>query len=152
MRILAYQGISWVSRVIRWQTRSRYSHIAIEVADNHVYEAWHVGGVQLNAHFRAVHTAGTMVDVFAISAHFDPLRVRHFLDAQIGKRYDFRAVARFLSRRNAPADDRWFCSELAVAAFRAGGLDLLARIPPSHVSPRDVIISPHLDHVAIRTV
>ena len=48
-----------------------------------------------------------------------------------------------LTEGPAPADDRWSCSELVVAAFRAGGLSLLDG-PPSHLSPRDLRLSPYL--------
>ena len=33
MKLLAYRGVSWISKAIRWQTRSKYSHIAIELED-----------------------------------------------------------------------------------------------------------------------
>lgn len=140
MKILAYKGVSLISRLIQWQTRSPYSHIAVELRDGTVIEAWHVGGVQHNRSFRDVHTRGTAVDVFRINHEYNEDAVEQFLKAQVGKKYDFMSVARFLTRRDRPADNRWFCSELAFEKLRF----LLDRIKPSHVSPGVLVLSPYL--------
>jgi uncharacterized protein YycO len=143
VKILLYRGVGWVSRVIQWQTRSPYSHAAVQLSSGKVIEAWHVGGVRmLDSPFDG-HAKGTEIDVFGVRGGFNPPAVEDFLLKQIGKRYDFLSVARFVSRRDAPDDDRWFCSELVVAAFRMGSLSLLAG-PPSYISPRDLRLSPCL--------
>src|SRR5579871_2617400 len=40
MRIALYQGKSLISLLIRWQTRSQYSHAAFLLDDGSVIEAW----------------------------------------------------------------------------------------------------------------
>jgi hypothetical protein len=40
MRIALYQGKSLISRAIRWQTRSQYSHAAFLLDDGSLIEAW----------------------------------------------------------------------------------------------------------------
>lgn len=152
MKILAYRGISWISKAIRWQTRSKYSHIAIELEDGSVIEAWHIGGVRRNDTFRTVHSPKTKVDVFEITGTYDEKKVLDFLTMQIGHKYDFRSIVRFITRKSSHVSPNWFCSELANEAFREGGLDLLSRITSSHISPRDVGISPMLKLVETKTV
>lgn len=152
MKILAYKGVSWISKAIRWQTRSKYSHIAIELSDGTVIEAWHIGGVRRNGTFRTVHSVNTEVDVFEITRAYDKDKVIRFLSAQLGHKYDFRSIIRFITRKNSKISPKWFCSELACEAFREGGLDLLSRIPSSHVSPRDIGISPMLKLIDTKTV
>lgn len=152
MKILAYRGISWISKAIRWQTRSRYSHIAIELNDGSVIEAWHIGGVRRNLTFRSVHSPKTKVDVFEIAGKYDEKKVLDFLTMQIGHKYDFRSIVRFITRKSSHISPKWFCSELANEAFRKGGLDLLSRISSSHISPRDIAISPMLRLVETKTV
>jgi len=152
MKILAYKGLSWVSKAIRWQTRSPYSHIAIELDDGSVIEAWHIGGVAHNPSFRTVHTKGTPVDVFAVMDKYNYEDVVTFLLDQVGKKYDFGSIARFMTRRAEPHDDKWFCSELAMAGVSKGGVDLLKRIPASHVSPGQMVTSPLLGYVETRIV
>lgn len=152
MKILAYRGKSWISKVIRWQTRSKYSHIAIELDNGSVIEAWHVGGVAHNKDFRTVHTKGTLVDVFDITIKIDEIAISAFLLDQVGKKYDFGSIVRFMSRRAEPKDEKWFCSELAMEGVSAGEVNLLERIPASHVSPGQIVTSPLLRFVETRTV
>jgi len=152
VQILAYKGLSWVSKAIRWQTRSDYSHIAIELDDGSVIEAWHVGGVAHNQSFRTVHTKGTPVDAFAILEKIDENEALAFLLDQVGKKYDFGSIARFMTRRDEPHDEKWFCSELAMAGVSKGGVDLLKRIPASHVSPGHMVTSPLLGFIETRIV
>ena len=147
MKILLYRGRSLISRLIQFQTRSDYSHVALMMDDCSVYEAWHVGGVR---HLRSPfdgHSSGTYIDIFRITdlRDCDVDQVEFFLSKQLGKKYDFASVVRFITRREAPADDKWFCSELVLAALKRGGVELL-RLPPSEASPRDVSISPLLQY------
>lgn len=143
MKILAYQGTSLISKAIRLQTRSKYSHIAVMLSDGQVIEAWHKGGVQLSPSPSTLHAPGTKVDVFRIDAEFDEATAERFLHEQKGKKYDFKSVARFMSRRKTRHNDKYFCSELAEFALMFGGLLLLNGNPSEH-SPRDTALSPYL--------
>ncbi len=143
MRILQYRGKSLISKAIRFQTRSPHSHTAVQMDDGRVAEAWHVGGFQINPNPWTVHSAGTDIDVYGIYAHYSHDWVERWLLEQEGKGYDFRAILRFLTRRDHPDNKKLFCSEAAILAFRAGGLELLSG-PAGHISPRDVALSPHL--------
>ena len=143
MRILAYKGIGPISKAIRWQTRSPFSHVAMELNDGTVVEAWHKGGVVHASDFRAMHTPGTQVVAYKILGGFDEVATEEFLLEQVGKKYDFQSVFRFVSRRKAPANDKWFCSELVEVGLLEGGLRLLNG-PPSEHSPRDTVMSPVL--------
>ena len=148
MIIYAYKGRSLISKMIKFQTRSEYSHIAFDLEDDlGVIEAWHKGGVTRSESVSTLHKKGTEVDVFRVDDSYDNGRVRDFVNAQIGKKYDFKAIGRFLTRRDHRADNKWFCSELAFAALCEGGLPLLKRIPASHVSTRDLVLSPYLRYV-----
>ena len=143
MQVLLYQGLSFVSRLIKGQTRSIYSHAAIRLLDGTVVEAWAGAGVRRIPNASFGHKDGTLVDVFHVEGDYDASKVEAFLLSQVGQDYDYWSVARFLTRRRSPANDKWFCSELAVEAFRQGGLSLLNG-PPSMHSPRDVALSPLL--------
>lgn len=145
MKILAYRGKSLISKAIRFQTRSPYSHIGVQLSDGSVVEAWHKGGVQHVESPSTLHTKGTKVDVYRIDRVFDAATAERFLLEQVGKKYDFSAVARFLSRRNSSANDKYFCSELAEYACLFAGVRLLNGKPSKH-SPRDTVMSPILIH------
>jgi uncharacterized protein YycO len=147
MKLLAYRGKGIVSRMIQLQTRSPYSHIALQLDDESVIEAWHVGGVRHNADWTTIHGKGTAVDVFRFNeealCNFDEKKMLYWLQKQLGKKYDFLSVFRFLSKRKALKNDRWFCSELIEEAIIMGGGRLLRGIPAQH-SPRDTVMSPCL--------
>jgi len=147
--IAAYQGISWQSKVIRWYTRSVYSHVAWVDTNGETYEAWE-GRVRLAASLFELHTPGTVVDLFEVNGIFaDRLRtVRAFHAAQVGKKYDWLGILRMVSRRPFSTDDqaKWFCSELVHAAHAAAGLCLQV-MPPWKVTPDILCASPLLDRV-----
>lgn len=151
MRYLQYRGLSLVSKAIQLQTRSPYSHTAVQFSDG-IIEAWHAGGrrpwtgtVRWIEHPWDGHAKNTPVDVYEVVGDYDEGACLAFAQMQIGKSYDFRSVFRFLSRRSVSSEDndRWFCSELGVAIARAGGLNLLIG-NPAHMSPRDIPMSPEL--------
>lgn len=147
MRILAYQGISATSRIVRWQTRSEYSHVAFLLGTNfrsRVIEAWIDGGVAVHESFRTVHTPNTKVDVYEFP-ECDHTELTAYLLKQVGMPYDWVSVARFVTHRPASENGAWFCSELVISACRHVGVNLL-RIPAHHASPRDVAMSPLLTH------
>lgn len=92
---------------------------------------------------------GESIDLYAVDLTLDQANeFERFLFAQLGKRYDWSSVLRFLSRRQASRRSRevWFCSELVFAAFQHVGIDLLARTEPWEVSPgllaRSPVITP----------
>lgn len=146
MRILAYKGISPISKAIRWQTRSEFSHIAVELDDSSIIEAWHKGGVQHVDSFRTLHTAGTQVVAYKLGFDLteeERTDLESWLKKQVGKKYDFMSVARFVTRRKVPANDKWFCSELAEQGFVYINRRLLNGNPSEH-SPRDTVMSPLL--------
>ena len=148
MILLAYQGISPLSRLIRWQTRSIYSHIAISHEGQVVEALGTRGRVVLAKDFREYHTPGTVVTVLEVPGVDDDAAWDFALE-QVGKPYDYRGIVRFVTRQSYHQNGRWFCSELASAACSAGGVELL-RIPHHESSPRDVAASPVLEFVESR--
>ncbi len=155
MRIALYQGKSWVSRVIRWLTRGRYSHAAWLLDDGTVMEAWTPGGFRhvgaghgdIIQGLSARHTPGTVVDIYA----FDPPlsdRQQIMLDilvrSDLGKAYDWRMVLKFLPlpwvNRNRQSVDELkavFCSEEVCDRAEAVGRTLL-RAKPFEIAPSQV--------------
>ena len=142
-RVLLFRGHGIVSGLIRFQTRSEFTHAAILMPDGDIVEAWQGKGVRV-----------TRLDSYKGVSAFDVEgvtpeqweRVIEFCLAQVGKGYDYQCVAQFITRRRASlsSQERWFCSELVFAAFLSIGVVLLDRVSPANVSPRDLSISPKL--------
>jgi hypothetical protein len=152
--IALYKGRSLISRIIRCVNWSDYSHAAwVDTVNNYVIEAWS-GGVRKADSLHTNHTPGTIVDVFDVDVTVAQREaIAQFMVLQVGKRYDYRGIVHFITRRSesAAGQDRWFCSELVLAAYRAAGIDLLSRIPAYKVFPGMLAYSPLLKPVATIT-
>jgi len=111
-----------------------------------VIEAWHKGGVQEVDSISTLHTPGTKVDVFEFTWKVDGELVEEFARKQVGCKYDFLAILRFLSRRPYSENKKWFCSELIASAAEYAGYPLI-RLPSYEVSPRDIAASAKLRYV-----
>lgn len=144
-----HRGTGVISKLIQFQTRSPYSHVSI-VDGAVLLEAKEGRGVIHERPVAAV-LAAEAVDVVAVRC--TPAQRESalaFARAQVGKRYDYTSVARFVSRRQARRKDAevWFCSELAFAAAQQAGLDLLRETEPWEVSPGLFARSPLLVSLA----
>jgi len=124
------------SLLIRLFTGSRWSHVACVVDDAHVIDAtFKHRGVRLRP------LADLLADCSASEACLVPLHdeaaALQWLQAQVGKPYDWTAIVGFVIRSNWADPSRWFCSELAESAVLAGGLQRfradVARLTPGHV-------------------
>lgn len=135
-------GRGIISRLIRWQTRSIYSHAALLTPEGHIIESWQGDGVRL----RKGLDDWSNVWVFDVPALSDEQwwQALEWATAQCGKGYDYKSVARFLTRARTSDDNRFFCSELVIAAIAKSGLRLLERIDFAQVSPGHLAISPLL--------
>jgi len=147
MKIALYKGKSWMSSLIKWQTRGVYSHAAVLFNDGTVVEAWQLGGqgVRLIKDLGDKHEKGTPVDIYEVQVskpQYDA--IKEFLLNQVGKKYDWTAIIRFLTKAKGDNPDKWICSELVFAAFAHAGIALLARTKPHEVSPVLLGRSTHL--------
>lgn len=145
MRIALFKGKSLISSLIKWQSRSAYSHAAIVDDFGHVWESREGKGVQWMESVSA--SDACPVDLFYVATTPEQdAQILSFLKAQEGKPYDWTMVLRFISRRQASREQagKWFCSELVFAAFQAAGVQLLQRVEPWAVSPGLLALSPML--------
>jgi uncharacterized protein YycO len=143
--IALFRGRGVVSTLIRWQTRSVYSHAALVLPDGRIVEAWQGDGVRVKRLDDWSH-----VDRFEVADMTDEqwIAALDFALRQVGQGYDYWAIMRFVSRRHMPDNDRWFCSELVFAALEAAGVRLFERIEAWAVSPGLLAIAPRLTGVA----
>jgi len=123
------------STLIRAATWSRWSHVAL-VAGPHVIEAVALGGVQQVSKAHAIQRASDFRIVDLPAAN--PQAIIAAARSQIGKPYDWTAIAGLGLHRDWQEDDSWFCSELiAWAAAEAGEswfrCEALRRVTPQHL-------------------
>lgn len=136
--IVLFKGQSAISKLIEWQTRGKYSHAAILIDDT-LYEAWQGWGVGVRKKEKWYFSAGNSVTSLFQFQHMQKheQRLQDFLEAQLGKKYDYLAVLRFITRTHVLPNEknRWFCSELVAAAMDSVGLPLFHNTKPWEVSP-----------------
>jgi hypothetical protein len=137
-------------RIVKWWTRSRYGHTSIRV-DDWIYEARFSTGVTRRYAFPSKHPSREKVDVFRLRVALSPrqeLQLWKFLDAQVGKKYDWwMAVGGFglrLTREARKSRGKWFCSEIVYAALEKVGAYLFNRTEPFEVPPGLLTRSPSL--------
>lgn len=153
MNLLFFRGTDLISAAIRFQTRSHYSHVAIEQSNwpGAIVESYPGKGVRrrfvLEDEMKKydVHRYELCAPL-AISQECDMI---DFLNDQIGKPYDYLGVLRFITRSKDPAVgfSKWFCSELAAEAFKHIGRPLLNVEESWKISPALLAMSPLLTRV-----
>lgn len=123
---------SWLIRALTW---SRWSHCALIVGDE-VIEAAMGAGVRRRplAGLIAASSAHSIVDLPVQ----DAAALIRAARSQIGKPYDWPAVAGLILRRNWQETDAWFCSELIAWAAAVTGqpffrAEFTWRIYPRHL-------------------
>lgn len=148
--VLAFSGKSRASRLIRAFTFSRISHVGIAYDSMTIVESTSMRG------FTGVvkHPISDLADypgkiwrlrlIENLSEDLDPDQLGRFLDAQVGKRYDFHQAAMsgidwfwrtsFETERDFA---KWFCSELVTAALSDQGV-ISPSYNPSEATPADV--------------
>jgi uncharacterized protein YycO len=145
--ICLHRGTSLISRMIRWQQRSHYSHASILLPSDLHYESREGKGVIVHPRFTLTNKS-EQVDQFVFC---EPLRPEDitagadFLAKQVGKKYDWPMVFGFVSRSDhegPSSEGRYFCSELVDHWAKSMGRHFLARINPWEMSPGHIGLSP----------
>ena len=112
IKIYFYTSIKPGALLIQAFTQSRFSHVAIEV-DGFAYEARYKTGVH------KIKEPGNYTEVIEIEG-LKENDMKAFLEAQVGKPYDTKAIFSFMFRHNWEDLKAWFCSELVAMALKVG--------------------------------
>ena len=142
--VLLYPVRNWVGRLIGWQTRSNYAHVAF-LLDNRVYEAEYRQGVIC----RPPSEADSVAERYSVElSDSDHEKLIQWCDVRVGLGYDWLAILRFVSRRR---HDGWlhayFCSEFVAEGLAYVGRPL-QRAEPWKISPALVGMSLVLEREA----
>ena len=156
-----YSGTSLISRLIRWQTWSKYSHVSMIIADSDnvkkwiEYEAWHVSDKTkwyrpLAGYFQKVpfgknHKKGTKVDLFEVegitSLQIDLCKEQAENFARKKIPYDYSGVSGFLVRKPYGDNNKLFCSESIVEILKFASIKII-NVESYKTSPGTLSLSP----------
>lgn len=144
-KVLLFKGGDPISWVVQWQTRSIYSHVALLEPDGrYCVESFPGEGVRRRVLTEADWKRIDAYDVKGMTPERWNFAIQYCLN-QAGMGYDWWSVLRFVSKRTAKENKKWFCSELVHKALAEAGVRLLERIPSSEVAPAHIAISPLLE-------
>ena|ERR1017187_9832954 len=135
-----FRGSSRLDKLIRWESRGVYSHVAF-IIDDVLYEAQAPYGVRLIKDKSQIKTylSECPVDYFSIEVTDDQkAKCKAFADKQLGKKYAYKLVLYFLYKATVDsrkASGKWFCSEYFFETLNQGGIPLLARVSSWLVNP-----------------
>lgn len=149
MKIAFYKGTSFVDKSILRFSRGGYSHVGTLVNDGSVIEAYPGKGVRKRDSLMDQFTTDTIAEIYEVptTPEQDEI-IQTFLESQIGKGYDYWAIAGFVfhtTHQGRIEYGRWICSELVFAAFQKAGINLLERVECWEVSPTILSYSPVLN-------
>jgi uncharacterized protein YycO len=142
IELLFYKPANLIGKLVCWQTRSQFCHVAVHFEDCTVIEALYKDGVIKRNYDKDKDTDCITLRICVDKTAEESIHC--WLENQVGKPYDYLAILRFLSRRKMYSNNRWFCSELAYEAFQQAGVNLLKHTQPWEVSPGLLLRSPLL--------
>ena len=149
IRIAQYMGRSFISKVIKKVTRGEYSHTAIMLDDNRIVEAWEgCDEVRIITDLSDGHKPGTPVDIYEVSmGSRQEESFREFVEAQVGKEYDYLGLLGFYFNSGLHNEEKWFCSELFAASCLHADVGLLNNVAAYQTSPRLASVSPKTKYI-----
>lgn len=143
--VLQFVGNSSIgSRLIEWFDHGEYSHVDTVLPDGALLGARDdvIDGIPAGVQIRpASYVAQDVVlrvclpasDAIA-NAYYD------FVQAQIGKPYDEKAIAAFALGRDWRTADAWFCSELVAAGLEESRFVPILSAPCNKIAPDDLLL------------
>ena len=133
MKVAFLRGTNFLDKLIKGWTGYKYSHCELVFSDGVTI------GTSLRSPFKVeskkVNYNKGYWDLIDIKLDMDQeIRIRTFCNAQIGKEYDWTAIwFSHLLPFKIQDDNKWFCSELCVAAFQK--IKYLPHELPSQINP-----------------
>lgn len=142
-RVLLFTGGDPIAALVKWQSRSHYSHAALLIpGTNTVIESYPFVGVrkrQLTAKdWERIH----VYEVPGMTGRMWSGAIA-WAESQLGRGYDWRNVFRFITRIPGRENHRWFCSELVFMALQKAYLRVL-NMTAEYVNPGHLGASPYL--------
>lgn len=148
--LIAFGGMGWASKIIKWKTGSNVSHVGVasHMNDKHgrmmIMESTSLDGkkgVQMNRLSKRVEQYNGHVWWFPLSEEarkkLSLVAFWKFLWAQDGKKYDYLQAPMSATLFWAREDfGKLFCSELVAGAYEASGI--LPNINASEITPDDL--------------
>lgn len=139
-------GDGFASDVIKWYTSSPFSHVEFWTPEGYL-GSQAPGGVALRP-FNYTTYDSVEFRQYTLPPEAES-KLMAWATSQIGKGYDWLAIAALPLHRDWRSEEDWYCSEFVAEAFEQAGYPILAPgTAITKVTPRDVALSPLLQPCA----
>lgn len=132
-------------KLIEWFDHGRFAHVDTVMPDGTLLGARSevIDGVPAGVQFRPANYLPDSLYKFRVELPcIDVISDKYydFVISQIGKEYDWEAIAGFVTGRNWMDPSKWFCSELNAAGLvECGYLNPLSA-PANKIAPDDLLL------------
>jgi Orthopoxvirus protein of unknown function (DUF830). len=143
--IVLYKGNGIVSKLVKFFTKSEYTHVSMLISSNHIIEAnWY----KKSNIVRFEYDENT-IEVYRIKGGLDYTKqiaiIQHSYDF-LNKKYDYKQIfwyiyEYFFGKKNKNifnSNQRLICSELVDKAYLSIGIDLVDFRKDGNVTPADI--------------
>ena len=144
VKFIFFEGISWSSRIIRWFTRSKFSHVGLYLSDYHILEVYHYDPVEIwklewldnNLWEHKIGTKYVIIELEVTEEQYD--KIYNFIKRLVVSKtkYDWKSVFKFVFKSKPKANDKYFCSEGCMNALKKAFPDRFNDINPATISPQ----------------
>lgn len=121
--ILLFRNKKLISRLIRWFTKSPYSHAAVAIDFMHVYET----NYNTKSQIKHLNSPRNRYDIYRLKPgiEYDEEKFIKFIEDHLDNAYDYGEILKVMFGINTPDDDgKYICSMLVREAFLEQGIDL----------------------------
>ena len=132
MKVAFLKGTGYIDYAIRLWTFSQYSHCEMVFSDGQTIGVDLILPPTVTRRTMRYNANWDLIDLDIPCDREE--RIRFFVTQQLGKAYDWKGI--FLSQVlpfKSEDPDKWFCSELCMAAFKFGGYfpdEISAKVSP----------------------
>ena len=131
---------TWTSKIIQGFTWSEYSHVDFIMPEGGLIGADGDGGVRKRTLLEQS-PIKSIVGTVRCSKEIED-KVLQFVRDQLGVPYDWSAIFGIAQHRDWDDSSKWFCFEMAAAAFVHAEYQLLNAAHLNRVTGRDLMLSP----------
>lgn len=147
MITLQFSGTNTLgSKIVQYGTWSWAGHVDFVLPNGKLLGALPILGGGVRIHEMLPRKSYSRIERYTIDA---PDAVLVTALSQLGKLYDWRGIASFVTRSGDwQSPDRWFCSELVMYSFVENGIELIRDIT-NRVTPASLLLSTKLTYSPI---
>ena len=136
--IVNFSNKDFVSRLIRFWTRGRYSHSAVLFPDGKLLEVWPFNQKKWEyVTLLTNHDQDEEITVFEVFLGNHYKDIKQMYDQLVGKAYDWRAIIGFVLKLKKGNRNKYFCSEGSVTPIKK--FFEWTYIDPEYVSPERLV-------------